>query len=181
MRDVKLAILLAVFFFTYSFIAGDGGAFTPKIVLAYVDNSKNVSANPDGDNKPSIVAVQNNADTIDGVPIPEGYELWKTVKAKVTAYDPSEVSCSGTADGLTSTMTNAWRLDGCAVNPNVIPYGTMVYIPDVGFRKADDTGSAMKRSWNRSGTYHVDVRMAYPYQARQWGVKWLKVYLFREK
>ncbi len=111
-------------------------------------------------------------------PAPEGYVYWKTVTAKVTAYDPSYRCCGPFADGKTATGRNAWRTDGCAVDPRAIPYGTMVYIPGVGFRVADDTGIAMKRSWRR-GVYHVDVRMTYHYQARRWGVKYLKVDLYR--
>lgn len=116
-----------------------------------------------------------------GIPVPDGYEYWKTVVAKVTAYEPSSLSCGKYADGKTSLLDNAWKLDGCAVDPGAIPYRTLLYIPNVGFREADDTGSAMKKSWKRSGTYHIDLRMSYPHQARKWGVKWLAVHLFRKK
>jgi 3D (Asp-Asp-Asp) domain-containing protein len=114
-------------------------------------------------------------------PCPDGYEYWKTVIAKVTAYEPSERCCPGTADGKTSIGHNAWKLDGCAVDPRAIPYGTMLYVPNVGYREADDTGSAMKRSWNRNRTFHVDVRMTYFSEARNWGVKYLPVKLFVKK
>jgi 3D (Asp-Asp-Asp) domain-containing protein len=65
-------------------------------------------------------------------------------------------------------MRNAWKMDGCAVDPSAIPYGTLVWVPAVGWRVADDTGSAMKRSWKK-GVYHVDVRMGTVWQARRWG------------
>jgi 3D (Asp-Asp-Asp) domain-containing protein len=118
--------------------------------------------------------------TIENIPIPEGYVFWKKVRAKVTAYEPSYISCGKFADGKTSIMHNAWRMKGCAVWPEAIPYGTLIWIPGIGFKEADDTGSAMRRSW-RKGIYHVDLRMNHPYQARKWGVKWLDVYLFRKK
>jgi 3D (Asp-Asp-Asp) domain-containing protein len=99
---------------------------------------------------------------------PPGYRYWGTVVAKVTAYEPSRVSCGIFADGKTSTRRNAWKMDGCAVDPEAIPYGTLVWVPGVGWRMADDTGSAMKRSWKK-GVYHIDVRMGTVSQCRRWG------------
>jgi 3D (Asp-Asp-Asp) domain-containing protein len=100
--------------------------------------------------------------------LPDGYRYWGTVVAKVTAYEPSVVSCGYFADGKTSTLRNAWKPDGCAVAPDAIPYGTLVWIPGIGWRLADDTGSAMKRSWKK-GVYHIDVRMSSVSQCRRWG------------
>ena len=101
---------------------------------------------------------------------PAGYRYWGTVVAKVTAYEPSATSCSFSADGKTSTLRNAWRMDGCAVAPEAVPYGTLVWIPGVGWRMADDTGGAMKRSWKK-GVYHIDVRMGTVSQCRRWGTQ----------
>ncbi len=61
-----------------------------------------------------------------------------------------------------------------------MPYGTLVNIPGIGFRKVDDTGPAMKRSWAK-GRYHIDVRMKYFYQARRWGLKSMDVKLYRKQ
>jgi 3D (Asp-Asp-Asp) domain-containing protein len=104
----------------------------------------------------------------------------KTVKAIVTAYEPSYRCCGRFADGKTATGTNAWRMDGCAVDPKMISYGHVVEIPGIGLRKADDTGPAMKRSARR-GRYHVDVRMTYFYQARRWGRQDMIVRIYRRK
>ncbi len=112
--------------------------------------------------------------------IPKGYVYWKTVRAKVTAYDPSRVSCGKFADGKTSIGQNAWVMDGVATDPRAIPYGTYVVIPGVGAKQVDDTGSAMRRSWRRHRRFHVDLRMVYPYQANRWGVKHLDVKLYRK-
>lgn len=101
---------------------------------------------------------------------PRGYRVWGTVVGRVTAYEPSAVSCGRFADGKTSTLRNAWNMDGCAVAPDAIPYGTLLWIPGIGWRVADDTGGAMKRSW-RQGVYHVDVRVPSVSQARRWGVQ----------
>lgn len=111
--------------------------------------------------------------------LPPGYVFWKEVIAKVTAYEPSELSCPGTADGKTSLGDNAWHLDGVAADPTAIPYRTVVWIPEVGLREVDDTGSAMRRAWREARTYHIDLRMTYPHEARRWGVKLLPVRLYR--
>lgn len=111
--------------------------------------------------------------------LPPGYVFWKEIVATVTAYEPSRISCGPYADGKTSLGDNAWHLDGVAADPKAIPYRTVVWIPEVGLREVDDTGSAMRHSWSRSQTYHIDLRMTYPYEARRWGVKLLPVRLYR--
>lgn len=110
---------------------------------------------------------------------PDGYELWRSVDAKLTAYEPTSKSCGIYANGKTSIGQNAWNMDGVAVDPRVIPYGTKIWIPGVGFREADDTGSAMRQSWSHQRQVHIDIRMPYYYQAREWGVQHRTVYLFR--
>ncbi len=115
----------------------------------------------------------------DAPPAPEGFELWRPVRAKLTAYEPSHKSCGSFANGKTSTGDNAWNMDGVAVDPRAIPYGTKVWIPGVGFREADDTGAAMKNSWEDQRQFHIDIRMTYYYQARNWGVQHDTVYLYR--
>ena len=109
---------------------------------------------------------------------PPGFVYWKTVKARVTAYDPGGCCCERIPDGMTSTGDNAWLLDGAAVAPLAIPYRTRLWIPGAGWREADDTGSAMRQAW-RKGIHHVDLRMATHWQARQWGVQKLEVRLYR--
>ena len=110
--------------------------------------------------------------------VPAGYEYWKTVRAKCTAYCPCRRCCGRFANGKTSTGRNAWRPDGCGVDPRLIPYGTLVKIPGAGIRKADDTGPAMRRS-SRRGIYHIDVRYASHWTARKWGKRWRRVVLYR--
>jgi 3D (Asp-Asp-Asp) domain-containing protein len=118
------------------------------------------------------------ADAADAGTPPPGYALWKSVQAKVTAYEPTEVSCGNSADGRTSIGRNAWRTDGVAADPRAIPYGAIVWIPEIGFRKVDDTGGAMRQSWERRRVYHLDVRMTYVHQARKWGVRHLPVCIY---
>jgi len=110
---------------------------------------------------------------------PRGYVRYRTVRATVTAYEPSYRCCGRFADGRTSTGRNAWRTRGCAVAPRAIPYGTMIYIPGVGYLEADDTGQAMRRSW-RKRVYHIDIRMKNYGSARRWGRQRLKVVLYKK-
>ena len=114
------------------------------------------------------------------VSVPNGYVYWKTINARVTAYEPSKRCCGRFADGKTATGGNAWKIDGCAAYPQAVPYGTLVHIPGVGFREVDDTGPAMRRSWAK-GRYHIDIRMKYFYQARRWGRQNMDVKLYRKQ
>lgn len=109
---------------------------------------------------------------------PEGYTLWKETRAKITAYEPTSESCGRFADGTTSIGEDAWKTDGVAVDPRAIPYGALIWIPGVGFRKADDTGAAMKQSWEKRGQYHIDLRMKFREQAFNWGVKKRKIRIY---
>lgn len=125
------------------------------------------------------VAKQSAGDAVSSASASGDYVYWKTIRARVTAYDPSWRSCGKFADGKTSIGRNAWRTDGVATDPKAIPYGSIVHIPGIGFRTVDDTGSQMKKSWSR-GLYHIDVRMLYHHQARRWGNQYMDVKLYRK-
>ncbi len=109
---------------------------------------------------------------------PPGFVFWKTIRTKVTAYDPVGCCCGHSADGLTATGDNAWVLDGVATAPKAIPYRTKLWIPGAGWREVDDTGSAMRRAWGR-GRYLIDLRLREHAQARRWGTRDLTVHLYR--
>ncbi|MFT4343258.1 MAG: 3D domain-containing protein [Candidatus Woesearchaeota archaeon] len=96
-------------------------------------------------------------------PAPPGYEYWKTVQGIVTAYNPTGPGLMAGPhghyeDGLTSRNKNAFIEDGVAIDPSLVPYGSKVYIPGVGFKIADDTGGRMRQNGAR-GIYHFDIRM----------------------
>lgn len=93
----------------------------------------------------------------------------RTVDAVVTAYCPCRECCGPNARGITSTGQDA-RLTGCAVDPRHIPYGSRVRVPGIGWRTADDTGSAM-REHGEKGIIHVDIRMQSHEQALRFGVR----------
>lgn len=102
----------------------------------------------------------------------------KTITAKVTGYTPGAESCGIFADGLTSIGEDAWSLDGVAADPSVLPYGTIVFIPGVGYREVDDTGSAMREAWKDKRVIHIDLRFAEVKDALKWGVRQLPVHIF---
>ena len=64
---------------------------------------------------------------------------------QITAYDPSAASCGKWAKfGKTKTGTNPHSMRTVAVDPDVIPLGSLVYIDGVGWRIAEDTGRLVK-------------------------------------
>lgn len=75
----------------------------------------------------------------------------------------------GTASGAT-TVRNANGLSTIAVDPNVIPLGTKVYIPGYGLAVAQDTGGAIKNN-------KIDLFMNTNSEARNWGVRGVEVYI----
>lgn len=106
------------------------------------------------------------------------FRYYKTIYSKVTGYTPGGESCGIYSDGRTSIGKNAWNIKGVATAPKALPYGSWVYIPGVGYREVDDTGSAMRKSWQEDGLFHIDLRFGDVKHAKQWGVKHLNVHVF---
>ena len=100
--------------------------------------------------------------------------------ALVTAYCPCTRCCGSQAKGITSIGKNAWST-GVAAEPAYIPYGTKVLVPGYGFSEIDDTGGAMRRHWRQNGLLHLDVRMTYHREARNWGKQYLRVKIYETK
>jgi len=70
-------------------------------------------------------------------------------KFTVTAYDPVE-SCKPFDDGLTAKSIPV-GMGVVAVNAGVIPYGSVLYLPELGrYFFACDTGAAMKKGDGRN-------------------------------
>ena len=96
-----------------------------------------------------------------------GHAYTKQINAKVTAYTPFDAGCNG----VTATGSAA-KKGVIAVDPNVIPLGTRVYIPGYGVAVAADTGGAIKGN-------RVDVCYATKAEAFGWGVRNVPVYILQ--
>ncbi len=108
-----------------------------------------------------------------GRPVRPARQMWMTV----TAYSPDSRSCGTSDDGMTATMhsveTNGFRL--VAADPTILPYGTMLSID--GYDKGQvvpvlDCGSAIKG-------HRLDVLFPSHEQARSWGVRKIKVTVWK--
>lgn len=99
--------------------------------------------------------------------------------ALVTAYCPCSKCCGTHSPGITSIGKDAWT-PGLAADPECLNYGTKVMVPGYGISNIDDTGGAMRRHWRRNGLLHIDVRMTYHYEAREWGKQYLRVKIYED-
>lgn len=95
----------------------------------------------------------------------DNLEYSKMLQVKATAYTPFDTGC----DGITATGTQA-GYGTVAVDPNVIPLGSKVYVPGYGIAIAADTGGAIKGN-------RVDVCYETKAEALEWGVKSLPIYV----
>lgn len=106
--------------------------------------------------------VDHNGKIVEYVEVLEGY---------VTAYSPDEKGDTGVG----STGVRVEPGVHCAVNPNIIPYWSKIYIEGQGYRTAVDTGGALMKGWGI-----VDMRVANIREARNFGKRRLKVYVVRK-
>jgi len=97
-----------------------------------------------------------------------------TLIMEATAYTHAAPGgdINGTGDGYTATMTRP-RRGVVAVDPAVIPLGTVLYIEGYGWARAEDVGGMIKGC-------RVDVFMETREEALNWGRKWVEVRVYRE-
>ncbi len=103
-------------------------------------------------------------------PLQSNNSNYVEIDFKVTAYCPCEKCCGRYSDGLTSTNTDAYS-KGVAVDPQLIPYGIVLDIPEYGKVIADDCGGAIKGN-------RLDVRFKTHQEALNWGVRHLTVKVY---
>lgn len=92
------------------------------------------------------------------------YRVSEPVSMVATAYDAC-VICTGKTDGITFTGTTARPFYTLAVDPEVIPLGTLVVIEGFsGVFRAEDTGSAIKGN-------RIDIFFPNHQEALEFGVQ----------
>lgn len=131
-----------------------------SIVLAFIVSFCTILAKP---NKTYADEVSNTRIEVSNkdskvINIKRGFDKMngREMKVRATAY------CN---DPITSTGKKPRPYHTIAVDPKLIPYGTMVYIPE--FNKvfiAEDCGGAIKGN-------RIDIYMNNEYECRQWGVR----------
>lgn len=95
----------------------------------------------------------------------EGYDVAYTLEMEATAYLPTD----GNGEGITATGIPAtWGI--VAVDPDIIPLGTRLYIPGYGEAIAADTGGAIRG-------YTIDLCVESYSEAMQFGRRNVTVYV----
>nr|DAH59157.1 MAG TPA: lytic transglycosylase [Caudoviricetes sp.] len=94
---------------------------------------------------------------------------WQTFV--ITAYCHCE-KCCGKSDGVTATGREAKQGHTVAVDPSVIPYGSIIYIDDVGDYIAEDCGGKIKGN-------RIDIYFDSHKDALEFGKQEHKVYIER--
>ncbi|OLN24072.1 hypothetical protein BTO30_01235 [Domibacillus antri] len=95
----------------------------------------------------------------------------KELTVKATAYTAYCKGCSGiTATGINLKKNPNAKV--IAVDPNVIPLGTKVYVEGYGEAVAGDTGGAIKGN-------KIDVHMSTNQKAKNWGVRTVNVQILK--
>ncbi|AMA74533.1 G5 domain-containing protein [Aneurinibacillus thermoaerophilus] len=102
----------------------------------------------------------------------------RTLRVRMTAYSPHASSTGknpGDA-GYAITATGATAEEGrtIAVDPDVVPLGWWVYIEGYGFRKAEDTGGAIKGN-------RMDLFFESEQEAQDFGVQYKTVHVIGPK
>jgi 3D (Asp-Asp-Asp) domain-containing protein len=97
----------------------------------------------------------------------------KLLVMKATAYDPSPATIGPHATGRTRTGRKA-DYGVAAVDPRVIPLGTLLYVEGYGLALACDTGSAIKGN-------RIDLCYASKKVADGFGYQYVKVHILRTR
>ena len=92
-----------------------------------------------------------------------GFEFQRALQVTATAYTHTG-SC-------TSSGTNP-RVGTVAVDPNLVPMGSRLYVEGYGFARAEDRGGAIRGN-------RIDVFLETESEARRWGRRSVKVYILK--
>ncbi len=113
----------------------------------------------------AVVAAQQQAQKADARPHVSGHAYNAVYTMEATAYLPTD----GGGNGITASGMYAQR-GVVAVDPNVIPLGTRLYIPGYGEAIAADTGGAIRGD-------RIDLCMESYGECMQFGRRYVEVYV----
>lgn len=97
----------------------------------------------------------------------------RVIQVQVTAYCPCAICC-GKNDGITSSGKLARANHTVAVDPDLIPLGTRLYLEGIGTYLAEDTGGVIKG-------HKIDLFMNDHQQALNFGVRTTNAYILQDE
>ncbi len=103
--------------------------------------------------------------------LPEHQTYSQVAEFEVTAYDAyskQSINVERWRDGKTALGRVAKPGRTIAVDPRIIPFDSLVYIPTMGWKVAEDVGSAIQG-------YRIDVLLGTTGTAMRWGRKMVPV------
>lgn len=114
-----------------------------------------------------VVVVKKAATTVAsrGGSTPSGLSYSSSMRVTATAYAGDGITATGTVP-----VRNASGWSTIAVDRNVIPMGTRVYVENYGYAIAEDVGGAIKGNI-------IDVFMNSESEARTWGRRTVTIYI----
>jgi len=108
----------------------------------------------------------------EGAPVPPAKgQFRRFFRMTVTAYTPINTRMEG--GRYTSTQRDGRAVHGVAVDPDLIPLGSRLWIPGYGYGVADDIGG-------RIHGHHIDLRLQHGEHMGVWGVRHARVYVLRD-
>ncbi|MDR7071279.1 3D (Asp-Asp-Asp) domain-containing protein [Fictibacillus barbaricus] len=146
------AKLKAMGFFDFPITTGYYGPVTKQSVLDF-QRTKGISVDGIAGNQ-TFSTIKNNLQS-------------KSMTVSATAYTSECEGCSGVTASGTSLIEYPYA-KVIAVDPKVIPMGTVVYVPGYGYAVAADTGGGIKGN-------EIDVYMKDYSKAVNWGRKTLNI------
>ncbi len=146
---------------------GEDGVLEKKFLVTYIDGEKSsqelVSEKVVS---PAIASVY-----MVGKASFNGYYV-KKIFAVATAYSPRVIETDGNPWRTATGMRSGFGI--VAVDPNVIPLGTLMYVEGYGYAVAGDTGGAIKG--NRIDVFFYSTQDAY-----RWGRRTVTIYILPGK
>ena len=138
------------------------GTYTTQCTLTRTYEMEQALYEEPNTDKPS--EGDSGASTVKGTPLVPGIKLDWTTNFTATAYNPALGGINGNGDGLVATGPKFSVGRSLAVDPKVIPYGSVVFVKVPGYPKADgiylaeDTGGAIKGKRLDVGWYKTDCK-----------------------